>query len=317
MLSTIFGNRAESLIEFSGMDPLDQIKFELLKEFEKMGNADIAEWVLKYPSYREELLEFWLWAKDLGTDLTDTDEAPAVIRPDVLEQSIQNACLAVNLGAQWLEQPVEPKTGELEGIGSQLASVRRRSALKTRAPIAFQKAVVCTWVVSVLQEKRVRVSRLAMQKTTYLLESAMALGIFAEHDRKPLGPYDYKARYKDAEPIASKKGWLLESGNTFRASDDLREVNRFVGRYLKSEKLARRLVEQLAELTDQQLETLTTVHWVVRELAASRKEPTVAAVEARLASTAEWSSKLTRANFSADCVHEAITFLQHLHLVPA
>jgi hypothetical protein len=115
------------------------------------------------------------------------------------------------------------------------------------------EAVVCAWVVSRLQRTRPRVTRLAAQKVTYLLEHAMLLGIFAEHDRKPLGPYDSKSRYRDAEPIARKKGWLSVEGTALRARDDLADLTQFVPRYVRNEAVAARFVDKLGELSDDQI----------------------------------------------------------------
>ena len=111
--------------------------------------------------------------------------------------------------------------------------------------------------------------RALKQKATYLLECAMSLGVFREHGRKTLGPYDSAARYKDAEPIACKKGWLEVEGSTLRVPAGTDDWRRFAGRYLRSESLAKRFVDYLARFSDAELETMATVHSSVMDIAAS------------------------------------------------
>ena len=143
----------------------------------------------------------------------------------------------------------------------------------------------------------------------------MTLGVFVEHGRKALGPYDYKARYKDAEPIAVKKQWLEVLGTTLRAADDLSEVGRFVGRYVRSQELAERLVTYLSRLSDEELETLATVHWSAREIAQAQRPVTPRDVREALALTLEWRDKVHRASFSLDRIDAALRRLRKLRLL--
>ncbi|MDP9201603.1 MAG: hypothetical protein M3P26_06680 [Gemmatimonadota bacterium] len=296
-------------------DTAERIKFELLSEYDRTGKLDITTWVNRYPAYRDEIIDFWLWAR--GTRVSPEERAGPFdsIDADITEESLRNACLAVNFGPQWLSAAVEPDAIDVDKLGTELESIRQKPVQKSKAPVAFQKAVVYTWVVSRLQKKRPSVSRLAVQKTTYLLEWALDLGIFVEHGRKPLGPYDYKARYKDAEPIAVKKGWLTLTGANLRAADDLSEVDRSAGRYVKSAKLADQLLDCLSDYSDSQLETLATVHWTIRELGGGDRDLSIDVIERALASTPEWRDKLSRANFSPGRLHEAVAFLQRLRLI--
>lgn len=315
MFPLTFSDRSEPLLDSSMVDLAGRIKFELLSEYDRAGSIDIASWVRRYPAYREEIIDFWLWAKDTLSSAEDKVESFRAVDADVTEESLRNACLAVNLGSQWLSATVDPESLELDKLGSELKLVRDKPAIGGKASVAFRKAVVCAWTVSRLQRKRDVVSRLAVQKATYFLECALRLGIFGEYTRKPLGPYDYKSRYKDAEPIAAKKGWLTITGSSLHVHGDLPEVDRFAGRYLRSEELATRLVDVLANCSDSELETFATVHWIVWELANENCKPTVEAVSRKLASTPEWRNKLSRANFSDDQLRKAIQFLQKLRLV--
>jgi hypothetical protein len=295
---------------------IEQIKIALLSEYDHVGAVDLGAWVVRYPEHRDEIIDFWLWVK--GTPrVTEMEIGPfPATDTDVAEKALRDACLAVNLGRQWLEAPLDPGVGALRDMAFALESIRVKPRAKGgKAPVQFRKAVVWTWVVSLFQSQRSRVSRLAVQKATYLLDRAMNLGVFTEHEPKPLGPYDHKARYKDAEPIAVKKAWLKVRGTTLRAGDDLSEVRRFVGRYVRSQELAEKLVNYLARLSDDELETLATVHWSARELIEAGHAVSVEGVRQALARTTEWRTKLGRPNFSVERVGTALQQLGDLRLV--
>ena len=315
MISFTTQERPEPLLDSSMADTVELIKFELLAEYDRTGKIDITAWVNRNPAFRDEIIDFWLWARGTRASPEEKSGPFDATDADITEKSLKNALLAVNLGRQWLVPGVEPESRELDRLGMELKSIREKPGPRPRASIAFRKAVVCTWVVSRLQEKRPSVSRLAVQKTTYLLEWALGLGIFFEHDRKPLGPYDYKARYKDAEPIARRKGWLTITGTTLRAADDMAEVDRFASRYVRSEKLAGQLLDLLSTYSDGQLETLATVHWTARELTGAACDISVDAISDALASTPEWRDKLSRANFSLGRLREAVALLRKLQLI--
>ena len=302
-------------LDASMADTADRIKFELLSEYDRTGNVDIARWVTRYPDYREEIIDFWLWAR--GTKPSGAEKVGPfdATDADITEESLRNAMLAVNFGRQWLSAAVDAEEPDIERLGAEMESVRQKPQRVSKAPLPFKKAVVYTWVVLRLQQNRPSVSRLAVQKATYLLEWGLHLGIFVEHTRKPLGPYDSKARYKDAEPIAIKKGWLKVTGTTLRAVMNVPEVARSAARYVKSVELASQFLEFLSEYSDAQLETFATVHWAIRNIPGAHQNLSARVIERELASTPEWRDKLLRANFSADRLQEAVGFLQKLRLI--
>lgn len=296
-------------------EAIDLIKLELLSQYERSGRIDIGEWVKRHPAHREELIDFWMWLK--GTRESEVD-APEPLDPsevEAYEESLRDTCLAVTFGREWLSPAADSEAAQLDALADELEVLRRRPTHGRNSHVAFRKAVVCTWVVARLQRTRPRVTRLAVQKVTYLLEQAMSLGIFVEHNRKALGPYDSKARYKDAEPIARQKGWLQITDTTLRASEDLTALDRFVPTYLRAEEVAARVVDRLTRLSDDQLETLATTHWIAREIEGTSNEVTITSVVRALAETTEWKAKLARSNFTERSLGEALAFLRQLRLI--
>jgi hypothetical protein len=291
---------------------------DILVEYEDVGSVDIARWVERYPALRDEIIDFWTWLKG-SPRVREADVgpfAPAVL--DIAEEALRNATLSINLGSQWLEPAVDSdRDAAREALGVQLEVLRRQPwRIAGKASTAFRKAVVWTWVASIIQTRRSRVTRLGVQKATYLLENAMELKVFVEHEQKPLGPYDHRARYADAEPIAIGKGWLKISGASFRIDDNLAELRTYLPRYVRSQHLANAFIEHLAAFSDSELETLATVHWLAKDIILAGRPLTVANVEATLSQSKEWRPKLDRPNFSRVRIGEALTELTKLRLVP-
>lgn len=300
------------------VDTLDRLKLDLVSEYERLGRVDIADWVRRHPAHRDELLDFWMFLSGTprSSEPLEPDPLPPLDRSEaeIYERTLKDSCLAVTFGPSWLSPSADPQR---EALAADLESLRRTPRAARKQHLAFPKAVVCTWVVARLQRTRRRVSRLATQKVSYILEHAMNLGVFVEHDRKALGPYDHKARYRDAEPIARKKGWLTISGSTLTAASDLSDVTDYVGAYLRSEELAGRLLDCLAPLSDDELETIATVHWIARELEETGRPNTTEEIARALAATAEWKTKLSRSNFTESKLRAALLFLSDLRLASA
>lgn len=299
-------------------DSLDLIKLELVSEYENAGRIDIAVWVRQYPVHRMELLDFWVWLKGTPTAQMREWEPDHAIEADEIEaykDSVRDACLAVTFGEAMLKPEAVSEMAELDALGADLERFRAQPSRVREQRQTFRKAVVYTWVVSCLQQNRPRVTRLATQKVSYLLEHAMSLRVFIHHDRKPLGPYDYKSRYKDAEPVAKRKGWLKVSGTTLQASDDLAEMRKYLSAYVRSQELASRFVSYLSNRSEDELETLATVHWTARELGDVGDAVNIDTVWSALETSSDWQAKLRKPNFSRLRIGNALRLLEQLRLV--
>jgi hypothetical protein len=264
---------------------IEEAKRGILAELDAVGAVNTRKWLRAYPEVAKDLLDFIIWL-ELGEETT-----PAIWTDDagVAEAAFRTAIEEVK-AAQLAD--LHRLSLELHGIRSREQAVPQR-----KAPLQFQRAAVFAWTVANLDQRRERVSRLAAQKSVYVLEHALGLHLFEEHQRKRLGPYDSTARYKDAEPIARQKMWIEEQGATLLPGTKAAEAERYAGRYLRAVELAKQLVEILASLTDDELETLATVQAVVAELRKEGIEAGVATVKQRIAEIPEWAGKLSRRNF--------------------
>lgn len=264
---------------------IQEARRAILAELDAVGAVDTRKWLRAYPEVAKDLLAFIMWLEpDEGTTPpTWTDEA------GVAESAYRRA----------FERVKAAQLADIQRLSLELHQIRSREQVATnrRAPLQFQRASVFAWTVAKLKQRRERVSRLAAQKSIYMLEHALDLHLFEEHQRKRLGPYDSTARYKDAEPIARRKMWIEEEGTALMPGTKAAEADRYAERYLRAVELARELVEILASLTDDELETLATVQAVVTELRKEGLEAGVAAVKRRIAEIHEWAGKLSRRNF--------------------
>jgi hypothetical protein len=264
---------------------MEEARRGILAELDAVGAVDTRKWLQAYPEVAKDLLDFIIWLEPHeGTvPATWTDEG------GVASAAFRKA----------FEEVKAAQSEDLRRLSLELHEIRshQQVPLNRKAPLQFQRASVLAWTVANLQKRRERVSRLAAQKSVYVLEHALGLHLFEEHQRKRLGPYDSTARYKDAEPIARQKMWIEEQGAALLPGTKAAEADRYAERYLRAVALARQLVEILASLTDDELETLATVQAVVSELRKEGNETDVDAVKQRIAEIPEWAGKLSRRNF--------------------
>jgi hypothetical protein len=87
------------------------------------------------------------------------------------------------------------------------------------------------------------------------------------------------------------------------------------GRSCVLKEVAGRLVECLAPLPHDELETLGRVHWIARDLYMGGRSVTMAGNERALAGTAERKGKLSPSNFTGPNLRQALRFLRGQRLV--
>ena len=193
-------------------------------------------------------------------------------------------------------------------------SERSLTRFPGKAPITFRRMAVYAWITGILTEEAgYGVSRLRVQKVAYLLEHGLSLGIFRKHAKHPYGPYDPSLTYRDAEPGCLKEGYLQKSdGGLLEPGPKLAKAQNYARRYLREESVARALVLHVSGLDEWSLETLTTVHSVVAEMARSTVD--AKAVSQAIRADAKWQSKLHRDNFTTKRIVEALRVLSLLRM---
>ena len=298
------------------MTDVNGVLDQLVEEFESGANPDIASYVRQHPEHREELLDFWVV---LSTSSRLTDEEFAESLRDTLSDadrdSVRDLLLAASLGPELLERADEERDDQAAKIGAELERLRAIShTFPGKAPITFRRMAVYAWITGILTEEAgYGVSRLRVQKVAYLLEHGLSLGVFQKHAKHPYGPYDPSLTYRDAEPGCLKAGYLQKSdGGLLEPGPKLAKAQNYARRYLREESVARALVLHVSGLDEWSLETLTTVHSVVAEMARSTVD--AKAVSQAIRADAKWQSKLHRDNFTTKRIVEALRVLSLLRM---
>jgi hypothetical protein len=288
---------------------LEEAKVHLADEYDRTGAVVLDAWLDHLPEAAAELLAFAFALEGSPRRADWSGSGGWVDEGAVAERALAEACGRVE----------EPGALAERRLGEEMAAIRAHPpAPQTgRARPPFKRAAINAWVVDRLRGSQPSTSRIAAQKTTYLLERSLGLGLFTEHQRMPFGPYDPTAKYKDAEPIGTKQGWITSSGYNLLAGPKIEAVYRFAPNYLRSADLAERLVRLLAERSPWELETWATVEAAASDLAATGQLIDAHSVRAALARIPAWEAKLSRQNFSLKAIQDALEHLARLGLVHA
>ena len=288
---------------------LEEAKLHIADEYERTGQVVLDPWLDRLPQAAADLLAFAFALEGSPRRADWSGRGEWIDEGAVAERALANACKGVE----------GPSATAERRLGGELAAIRAYPPPphSGKAQPPFKRAAINAWVVDRLRGERPGTSRIAAQKTTYLLERSLGLGLFTEHQRMPFGPYDPTAKYKDAEPIGKQQGWILSSGYDLLAGPKIEAVYRFAPNYLRSVDLAERLVRLLAERSPWELETWATVEAAASGLAATDEPVNAQSVRAALARIPAWEAKLKRSNFSLLAIQDALEHLARLGLVHA
>lgn len=285
---------------------ISSVRIAILEEYEREGRINTRNWLARYPRHAAELLDY----------VIALDGSPRASQVSREHWSDERDVALTALTSAFASSATQEQPTDQHELGSELERLRSTKPAK-RARASFQRAVVLAWVVGSLERQRRQVTRLATQKTIYFLEEAMNLNLFEGRFKpQPLGPYDSQSRYKDAEPIAEAKDWIVRGESVFRAGTKLGEATQYAGKYLRSAPLASRLVDVLARLSDADLETWATVHAVAKQFEPDTEQRvTYGLICSALQNNATWRAKLAKPNFAEARVKDSIRRLQVLRLI--
>lgn len=302
----------------SSMSELDIAKRRLVQAYEEGVDPDLASVLKNFPNHREELLDFWviLRASDREEDAGDGSEAGPLSESE--SATIRDICLSSSLGSEWLEKPPSESDRLLAEVGIAMQRVRESSVpYEGPANKNFQRAAIYSWLAERWAGSRDgKTSRMAVQKLAYLLDKGLETGLFSEHRKHKYGPYDPTARYRDAEPIALRNGYLVASGRyEFHIGAEIGKALESAERYLPDPAVAKALVDALRSLGVDQwaLETLATVHAIAVKMPS--QDVSSEAVLSTLAGDATWKKKVGRPNFTRAKVQMALDQLSLLGLL--
>lgn len=290
---------------------LDALRRDMLREFEESGRIDTRSWLARCPSLAADIVDLAMLVEGSPRE---AEIVPVSWHDDsaIATGALRHACTSV------LQSTAKAMTPSARSsLGASMARVR--STARTaggKAPDTFKRAAILAWTVDCLQRRRGSVSRLSTQKAIYFLENALDLSLFVgRFQAMPLGPYDSQSRYKDAEPIAERKEWILVNGTSLGVGKKVEEAARYATRYVRSSGVAAQLLDWLAALSDAELETLATTHAVALDLRQAGRPINYAAIREAISTLPVWKGKLARSNFEEERVESAINRLFSLGLL--
>lgn len=307
------------MVAQSHMSELDRAKRRLVQAFEEGSEPDLSAVLQAFPEHREELLDFWviLGASDREVD-ADTDAIGSSGLSAAEEATIRDICLSASLGVEWLNKPADEGDRLLVEVGLEMRRVRSSPyRYEGRANEHFQRAAIYAWLADRWAGSRDgTTSRMAVQKLAYLLDKGLGVSVLGKHKKHRFGPYDPTARYRDAEPIALKNGYLVDAGRwEFGFGPEIEKASAMAERYLRDAAVARSFVSALRTLNLDHwaLETMATVHAVTVDLSPEEVSPE--AVLSALAKDKTWKRKLGRTNFTRSKIEQALHRLALLRLL--
>lgn len=289
---------------------LEEIRQGIIKQFERQGSIDLDEWVERYPDWRDEILDYAYGLEALDEEVDD-ERRQATWHDDngIVHRLVED------IGRQNRPKTIAEEEKEL---AAELEKGRRRVEKqrdKGTAAVTFRRAAVYAWTFDILRQSRDIESRYRVGKAAYLLEEALGLELFTSHKKMAAGPYDSDLRYQDAEPIADERDWFSANRSMLIADENLSEVLKYAPRYVGDPEVAERFLAFLAQLTDAQFETWTTVLASARDLQETSSPVTLSAIEETIGEHEEWSRKLEKDHFTESAIVEALTHLQRLGLL--
>jgi hypothetical protein len=283
---------------------LDVIKGAIAQEYLDRGRVNRDVWFSRYPQWRAELEGVFA--------LTDS----------------VNAVEGESVAPRW-----EDKDGTLKSIIAHTRQLLRvRGADAAEADLGHRVAAaerpgldpaaefgspaardVLGMILSRLQRLRAEPGRIDAQKTTFLLERALALGLYTGHVPHKWGLFD-KALY-EVEDQVSERGWFTwdATRNRFVAGESASDIAERAGEsHLADPALAKDLLDHFGEQAGE-LALWGMVAYAADVLLSKRDRVTVAGLQNVFRETPVWKGK----SFEDDHVAAALAHLVRLGLVPA
>lgn len=295
-------------------DRLTEILLEIFESDPRGERINPDEWVARFPEHEDEIRRYIARLQILGEAESASTEAV-----DITADSDRFRRITVGAIARARLRRIDRE------FGGRIERARGAGMRRPRGGDAawFPKFSVFAWIVLLLNESNGYTKRFRAQKVAFLVEHALDLQLFVEHERFAAGRYDWRLRYeKTGEPYAKQLGWFeVEKGSKgdesdrYRVFPEGRAAAVHAARHLADPEVFRELVFHLAESSSDELERLVTVLDIALELQAHGKVVSTANIEDRLASDPDYEHKLDLDYFSESDIRDSLVRLRDLKIL--
>jgi hypothetical protein len=280
------------------------VRKEMLDEYEFTGGIRVKAWIEQNPDLHDQIEGLIQLLPESAIfeslpDFSDTarDIALPAIRADVVRRAAER---------------------EARYIGHLIREARplRRSdsAYPTRETNTVESEIL-GWVAGLLFTVRLEVTRMDAMKVIAVLRDPVFPDLFENMRMYYRGPFD--RGLKGAETIAKDRRWFYVDGYHYIAGGKIQAPVELVRAYLASASEAEEVVKYLGGYSTDDLELISTVLWMAREISPDGRGVDAARVMERIGENPRTKAKLRRSVFSRAKVQEALELVENLHLYPS
>lgn len=175
----------------------------------------------------------------------------------------------------------------------------------------FKDAILISILAYKFGSERYPLGAFRRQKLSYFYKRHANMNI-DEYTKKAMGPYNSKLKYKGAENIAIRNGYVKNVRNRgIVATNKIAKVKEYYNRYYNSADM-QWLDANFHYENNNNLEVLATVDYAINDLVSQNKAITLANIKTYIASDEEWKPKLDLDYFTDKAIVNAMEKIKKL-----
>lgn len=175
----------------------------------------------------------------------------------------------------------------------------------------FKDAILISILAYKFGSERYPLGAFRRQKLSYFYKRHANMNI-DEYTKKAMGPYNSKLKYKGAENIAIRNGYVKNVRNRgIVATNKIAKVKEYYNRYYNSADM-QWLDANFHYENNNNLEVLATVDYAINDLVIQNKAITLANIKTYIASDEEWKPKLDLDYFTDKAIVNAMEKIKKL-----
>lgn len=171
----------------------------------------------------------------------------------------------------------------------------------------FKDAVIFACTIDLSSDENFFPTHLRAVKSIYFVDRFSGINPTEKYAEHTFGPYDPKSTHAGGEKLALKKSYVQRVSGGFRTGKNLGEAKKYP--YPEVE-IARKVMPLLRYRTDDELEILATVDFILYKQLMGRERPTAETVFAYIQSSEVWKEKISRLALNVSKIANAMKELR-------